>query len=480
MSIKTTILADFLQDFTVTKADKMQYGEIYSPFSLIRNMFGLFAPQVFTNKATKWLDTGAGTGYFSMVLFDLLNTGLASTIVDPAERHSHIIENMLYLIELKPSNVAILHDRFGPQANIINADFLSYQPDLKFDYIIGNPPYNAHGCKKVPTNKISQKKADGRTVWMLFLKQALRLLTPHTGQLCYIVPSLWMKPDKAGLYNLLTQYKLEKIHCLSNTETNKLFKGEAQTPTCYFLLSNIQSAHTQSAHIQSAHTQSAHTQSAHIHIYDKHCQTYVKYAYTPGTPLPLFGQNIVKKLQPYLIKAGGPLKVIKTNMPSKHAVLSNTYDALHFPYANITTCLLQGLQPTLVVNYSSTPQAYHNQPKLILAHKMYGFPYFDITGTYGITNRDNYVLLLKDGDKTLADLTKIQAFLSTKFALYIYEATRYRMKYLEKYAFELLPDITKLADFPVVINDKTIAVYFGLSAEDEYHILNHSKTYGTL
>ena len=52
----------------------------------------------------------------------------------------------------------------------------------------------------------------------------------------YIVPSIWMKPDKAKTYNLLTSYHLEKIKCYTNTETNKIFSGEAQTPTCSFLL----------------------------------------------------------------------------------------------------------------------------------------------------------------------------------------------------------------------------------------------------
>ena len=471
MSIKNIIIQDFKQDFSVSKTDKLYFGEIYSPFSLIQNMFGLFAPEVFSNKEAKWLDTGAGTGYFSMILFDLLNKGLSTVILDAEERKCHIIEKMLYLIEIKPSNVEILKERFGPHANIIADDFLTYHTKCNiFDYIIGNPPYNAHGMKKVPTNKKDQKKEDGQTVWMLFIKKALTLLKPNTGQLCYIVPSLWMKPDKAGLYNILTQYNIEKIHCLTNTETNQLFKGEAQTPTCYFLLTNI---FEKNATIYNYN----HNHNKNINIYDKNYKTYVNYAYTFGTPLPLFGQNIVKKIQPYILKAGGPLKVIKTNMPSKHAVLSKSYDVIHFPYPNITTCLLRGLQPELVLNYSSAPQPYYNQSKLVLAHKMYGFPYLDAAGTYGIANRDNYVIL-KEGTQALADLEKIKAFLSTKFALYIYEATRYRMKYLEKYAFELLPDITKLADFPVIINDETVAAYFGLCEADEQHILNHSKNYG--
>ena len=105
---------------------------------------------------------------------------------------------------------------------------------------------------------------------------------------------------------------------------------------------------------------------------------------------------------------------------------------------------------------------------------MYGFPYYDETGRYGISNRDNYVII----DRTDDEFLKLNAFLSTKFALYIFESTRYRMKYLEKYAFELIPNILKLNDFPLEINDSTIADYFNLSSDDKEDIFNlHKKKY---
>ena len=64
--------------------------------------------------------------------------------------------------------------------------------------------------------------------------------------------------------------------------------------------------------------------------------------------------------------------------------------------------------------------------------------YLDLSGEYGISNRDNYVIY-KDNNE---DLIKLSEFLSTELVKKVYESTRYRMKYLEKYAFELLPDIT--------------------------------------
>jgi len=109
-----------------------------------------------------------------------------------------------------------------------------------------------------------------------------------------------------------------------------------------------------------------------------------------------------------------------------------------------------------------------------LAHKMYGFPYLDKEGKYGISNRDNYIII----DKPLSELNKLKDFLSTKTALYLFEATRYRMKYLEKYAFQLIPDITQIPDFPEVITDESIAEYFNFDDIDRENIKKlHKKNY---
>jgi hypothetical protein len=107
---------------------------------------------------------------------------------------------------------------------------------------------------------------------------------------------------------------------------------------------------------------------------------------------------------------------------------------------------------------------------------MYGFPYIDTEGL-GISNRDNYVILNKD----LKELNILRDFFATKTALYLFETTRYRMKYLEKYIFELIPDVTKLPDFPTIINDATIAEYFEFDKKEIDNINKlHTKNYSFL
>ena len=152
------------------------------------------------------------------------------------------------------------------------------------------------------------------------------------------------------------------------------------------------------------------------------------------------------------------------------------------------------IQTDLEKNYSNILQPFANQPKLILAHKMYGFPFLDISGIYGISSRDNYIITgitetskeIKTkitGNYSINELQQIQAFLSTKTALFVFSTTNYRMRYLEKYAFQFLPNITKIKNFPNLLNsdpatrEKLIINFFNFSQLEEKNINNLSQSY---
>ena len=44
------------------------------------------------------------------------------------------------------------------------------------------------------------------------------------------------------------------------------------------------------------------------------------------------------------------------------------------------------------------------------------------------------------------ELKRLHQFLSSDLVFYLYDATRYRMKYLEKYIFSYLPDIVEMTN----------------------------------
>lgn len=449
MTIRSLNIDQYTQVFTAAKNNKVAYGEVHTDFILVNKILDLLPTYIFADPTKKWLDPCCGKGYFTIILYKRLFKSLSKCIPDTEKRHQHIIERMIYMIELNSEHIPQLYELFGEKANILNGNFLELT-NQKYDVIIGNPPFNINGAIKVPTRSNCSKKTDGKMIWTTFVKKAVDSLLPF-GYLAFITPSIWMKKDHS-MHSFIKQYIISKLHTLSNAETNKIFHGQAQTPTCYFTLSK-------------------YTEDPSITIYDKYIKKYILFK-NYNESYPLCAASIFKKLYPFIKKAGS-ITVKKTNMPRKHTLFS-LQPHKNFPYKSIKTCILNGLSPNIVTNYSNKPCAFAGIPKLILAHKMYGFPFHDKKGEYGISNRDNYVIY----NKTESELERLMDFLSTKFALYLFEGTRYRMKYLEKYVFDLIPDITQLVDFPELINDKTIAEYFKLSTKERLIIADfHKKEY---
>jgi hypothetical protein len=214
-------------------------------------------------------------------------------------------------------------------------------------------------------------------------------------------------------------------------------------------------------------------------VYDSCYKTTIDYLIRPDYPIPTHGINIINKLLYYVDKLGH-LKVYKTNSPPKNSLFSNS-ECENNKFKNIKTTKLIEKRPLLIINYSNCAQAFSNIPKLIMAHKMYGFPYLDSSGIYGISSRDNYILT--NTDYNLYELQQIQAFLSTKTALFVFSTTTYRMRYLERYAFQFLPNITKLHDFPNLLNlncverEKIISLFFKFSAIEEERINSSFNNY---
>ena len=483
MSVTEIDTEKYKQTILFSKDNKQKYGEINTPFWLIEKMLDIFPEEVFSNPDLKWLDPCCGCGYFMIIVFKRLYNGLKQRIPDNKQREKHIITKMLYMVEINKENKEKLITLFSEQANIFIYDFLSNVENLiadkmekksesnknivEFDIIIGNPPYNSQGNIKVPTNKNSKKTEDGKSVWRDFIIKAISLLKQNSGYLNFIIPSIWMKPDRFRMYHFLTQYKLDKIHCFTNTETNQIFKGEAQTPTCYFLLRR--------EFADLYNSENNNDGSRLLTLFDKNQEKYINYKLLSGYPIPVFGSSIIQKLISF-VKIHGCIQAIKTNEPIQdlefYPERTNKYK---FPC--IISATLKKQEPielSLKTNYCTESPPFYGESKLILAHKMFGFPILDLQGNWGISKRDNYIIL----DKSKTNLTKIQQFLSTYFALYVFESTRYRMKYLEKYAFQFLPDITKISDFPSTINDTTIAEYFGFSLQEKNAIMTlHNKKY---
>ena len=427
---------------------KNKFGEVLSPDCLVLQMLDLIPDTYFNDSLCRWLDPGSGHGQFTYHIFNRLNNNLSSQFPSKREREKHIIENMLHMIEINPISVEKTISCFSHKPNILCQNFLEYDTKDKYDIIVGNPPFNFDGVRKVPTNTVKDKKKDGSTIWIEFIRKSLSILKDN-GFLCFITPSIWLKPDKQKCYELLTQYQIHHIYCMTNTETNKLFKGQAQTPTVIFTIQKCPKFKS-------------------TLIYDKNINKYVDFDIINNIPIPVYGVSIVNKLLEYTNKYGSIMKYVKKSNPiSKHinpVTIGKSYN-------NIASCLLTSNKPDLLTNTTDKPCPFYGDRKLVLAHKMYGFPYYDKKGEYGISSRDNYIITHEDSNI----LENFFDFFNNHFAIYLFETTRYRMKYLEKYVFEYIPDISKIPNFPTTINQDTIMDFFNINETERKYIYNLHK-----
>lgn len=172
---------------TPKKEEKDAFGEVFTPLELVCDMLSHLPEDVWTNKDLKWLDPANGIGNFPVVVYYKLMQTLES--VPKARRSKHIIENMLYMNELNPVNIALSKKIFkmiDPDAtpNIKKGDFLQETENIeKYNIIIGNPPYNQGGSNK-----------GGGVFWIPFVKKSVNLLEPD-GYLSFVHPLGWRKPS---------------------------------------------------------------------------------------------------------------------------------------------------------------------------------------------------------------------------------------------------------------------------------------------
>ena len=446
---------DLIKNFFIENKIKTELGIVYTPLSLIEKILEQIPNNLF-NENKKFLDIGAGLGNFSFLIYEkILNNN--ETIVN---KKNEIIKKNLYLSEIQEDHINYLNKLFGKEMNLFKNFFLIDNNYLEyFDIIVGNPPYN-FGSIKTPTNNKIEKKFEGKTIWQKFVFKSIELLK-FDGYLSLIIPAIWLKPDKSGIYNLLTSYKIIKLHTLNNNETNKQFNYNAQTPTCYFLI------------------QKKLVIENIISIYDSYEKDYFNYKLLKNYCIPMNCNFILDKLF-QLRKKYGNIITYKSNTISKKINLSTCQNKF-YNFPNISSCILNKnnkLEPELTFLYSDQACNYHNKKKLILSHKMYGFPYLDYKGIYGICSRDNYIIQ----DYSIKELENIGKFLSSKLILFIYQATCYRMSYLEKYIFMFIPNINKIKELENLPDDikkreELIYKFLDLSNNQIFYINKNIKNY---
>jgi len=219
--------------------EKNTRGEVFTPMKLVNEMLDTLPEDILTNPDLKWLDPAAGMGNFPVAIYMRLMECLKILIPDEEMRRKHILEKMLYMVELDESNVFMMKKILCGnkyKLNIFQGSFIDFKIfkkiniNIKFDIILGNPPFQ-------------YKKNDEKshTIWHLFIERSYKELLNNEGYLLFIHPSGWRDIDG----NYRTVYDYIKKHTMiylsmNNFKTGKQIFGVG-TNFDYYLVQNVKS-----------------------------------------------------------------------------------------------------------------------------------------------------------------------------------------------------------------------------------------------
>jgi hypothetical protein len=213
------------------QTEKKERGEVFTDMELVKEMLATLPKDVWKNKNLKWLDPAAGMGNFPVAVYMRLMEGLKYVIPSDENRRKHILEKMLYMVEIDKANVFMMKKIFCGttyKLNIFEGSFLDYKDKgvTKFDIVMGNPPYQN-------TNEYGERIALNSNLWSVFIDRSFNIFLKDDGYLLFITPTSWMSPAPSNK-NKDVFYNNYIIH-LNIKECEKYFKGVGSEFSYYLI-----------------------------------------------------------------------------------------------------------------------------------------------------------------------------------------------------------------------------------------------------
>jgi hypothetical protein len=147
--------------------DDPSKGEVFTPEELVREMLDKIPTSVWENTASTFLDPCMGKGTFLVDILRRLTTIYGYSVEDAMSRIYGYDVRVKYINYLKR----------GGFVNVFHKDFLKENIDMKFDVVIGNPPYQD-----------SDKPGDN-ALYQHFTKKVLSGLLTEGGYFSFVLPT---------------------------------------------------------------------------------------------------------------------------------------------------------------------------------------------------------------------------------------------------------------------------------------------------
>ena len=451
-----TVLETIRKYLSVREEEKKLFGEVFTPVKLVCEMLDKLPKEVWKDPKLKWLDPANGIGNYPVVTYYKLMEGLKDVkgYENKAERSKHIINNMLYMVELNPVNVRVCRKIFKmidseAHPNIYNSPFYTDKeskltenwkskcPQKYFDIIIGNPPYNQGGIKSFKGTKGEKPK----TIWPLFIERSFDLLKQN-GFLLFINPLSWLRVSH-NVHKLLIEKHIIWLKLWDNSMSKA--KIQADIPLSIYVLQNKDNLSKQKTTIISEMARQGINTEANVYL-------------NPGESIPLAYHNIFDKISNKIKSNPELLLSVKANKVKGNGtsfLLPKTYSVLDNLGVDTYT-IKEGLK----VKYMSQKHKDTEKNKLIIANKTGFNGSFIDTGKLGLVGNDKFYIL---GEK----LELLQKFFNTKLAKILANNTKYRQDFLDAEVFKFIPDVRNIpkSELPE-INDKYLSEYFGYSLDE--------------
>ena len=230
-------LYEYISECLKPKAiEKKQFGEVFTPMSLVNEMLDNLPNEVWYDSTFKWYDPAVGMGNFTIAIYLRLMETLKEKIPDEKQRKKHIIENMLYMSELNKKNVMVCKQIFDINneysLNVWQGDSLEINTEeefkvSKFDVIVGNPPYQKENKKNT-----SARGGTNNNLYLDFVKNSLLKLNKD-GYLLFIHPLNWRKIGS----KIFDEFINRNIYFLKLNYGGEYFKN-VSVKTDYYILKN--------------------------------------------------------------------------------------------------------------------------------------------------------------------------------------------------------------------------------------------------